>query len=170
MGHIFALKLFVAVHKTLNFFRVSERLSLCHLHHFANHGSNHVLRHNISMRYRVVLTVPFCPFPQEIPFEAVWNTGGMAVFTLEPYEQQYPDSWVNVSCRVCVSQTAATGSLRNVKHTFKVNQDPNSLSSVGHQSRQPRTVTSTTGSGSSVTSCDPTPFRWVVSSRWTRLK
>lgn len=92
----------------------------------------------------------------------MWSSSsGVAVFSLEPYDQQYPDSWVNVSCRVCVSQTAATGSLRNVKHTFKVNQDPNSLSSMGHhhQSRQPRTVTSTTGSGSSVTSCDPTPFR-----------
>ncbi|XP_025202443.1 netrin receptor UNC5C isoform X1 [Melanaphis sacchari] len=97
---------------------------------------------------------------KEIPFQTLWNSGGLAVFSLEPYEQQYPDSWVNVSCRVCVSQTAATGSLRNVKHTFKVNQDPNSLSSVGHQPRQPRTVTSTTGSGSSVTSCDPTPFRF----------
>lgn len=98
---------------------------------------------------------------QEIPFKTVWNSSGLAVFTLEPYEQQYPDSWVNVSCRVCVSQTAATGSLRNVKHTFKVNQDPNSLSSLGgpNKARHPRTVTSTTGSGSSVTSCDQTPFR-----------
>ncbi|XP_050422606.1 netrin receptor UNC5C isoform X2 [Adelges cooleyi] len=100
---------------------------------------------------------------KEIPYANLWNSNAIVLFTLEPFDQQYPDSWVNVSCRVCVSQTSATGSLRNVKHTFKVNQDPNSLSSIagGNQPhRQPRTVTSTSGSGSSsVTSCDTAPFR-----------
>ncbi|XP_050539925.1 netrin receptor UNC5C isoform X2 [Daktulosphaira vitifoliae] len=96
---------------------------------------------------------------KEISYSNLWNSNAIVLFTLEPFEQHYPDSWVNVSCRICISQTSATGSLRNTKHTFKVNQDPNSLSSIGHQSRQPRTVTSTSGSGSSVTSCETTTFR-----------
>ncbi|XP_046664973.1 netrin receptor UNC5C-like isoform X2 [Homalodisca vitripennis] len=93
---------------------------------------------------------------QEVPFQHVWTSSQNHLhcsFTLERTERMAP----SVSFRVLVSQNGC----HSQRLVFRVNSDLSSdstSSSFGPQGC--RTVTSSSGCGSSVTTCDTKPFKF----------
>lgn len=103
---------------------------------------------------------------QEIPFQHVWNSTQNHLhcsFTLERTDQLA----TNVSFRVLASQKGC----QTHRQMFRVHADlstdssNSSLTASSPGGKQCRTVTSTSGCGSSVTTCESAPFRFSRSVR-----